>query len=131
MNIPLLSPLAPYVLIVGVGLAGFAGVQTWRIGNLKYEANVAEGEIKALTAANSILRQKREDERIENQASFNGLSTRCTTDIIASLKTGRLIERITNAPAPRDGTRGRIPASSVREIFGSSEPVGKAGPVPR
>lgn len=127
----LLSPFAPYALGAAVLVVGFAGVQTWRIGNLKNDINIAEGKIQALTKANSLLQTKREDERVEAQGSFNDLSARCTADMLSSLKTGRLIERVINAPAPTNGSRGRISASSVREILDPAEPVGETGPVSR
>lgn len=126
-----LNPFAPYLAAGTLALVVFGGVQTYRIGNLKNDVNVANGKVQALTDANKALSEKREAERHEAQTSYNKLSTTCTADMLASLKTGRLIERITNAPAPSNGTRGRVSASVVRQIFTGTEPVGQTRPVSR
>jgi hypothetical protein len=118
-----------YVAALAAVAALFSGVQTWRIGRLKHEVNEVRGELVAVRADNKVLERKLSDQRKEASSALADVQSRCTASIAVALKSGRVIERVTNAPSNPDGSRGRIDAASLRDVFGASE--GQARPVPR
>jgi hypothetical protein len=126
--------LAPFVGHIAAALIlalTFAGVQTWRIGRLKYEANVAAGEIKALQKAKDDSEALRDREGDAATASFDAQTAACSTNFAAALSRGRLIERAINAPSNPDGSRAIIDASVLRPILGQTGSVRSADALPR
>jgi hypothetical protein len=115
----------PVTAVVGAGviaLTVMCTVQSVRVYRLKVD--VAEATRQRDTARAS-LKDSEGQRAAENKAaldSYAELSTTCATGMAASLKKGRLIERIVNAPAPATGPRGLIGADSLRDIVGQGEP---------
>lgn len=130
MNL-LIAPLAPYILAASFALAAFGGVQTWRIGRLKYEANVAAGQIKALGDAKQASEDLRDKEGQGATVSYEGLAAACAARLPIYVQAGRTLERIVNAQPSPDGTRGMCLDDCVRELVGQAEPVGGPGAVSR
>ncbi|MBO9710560.1 MAG: hypothetical protein J7521_20355 [Caulobacter sp.] len=124
-----LAPIVPYVAGVMIALTAFGAVQTWRIGRLKFEANVAAGEIKALGEAKSASERLRDKEGQGATVSYEGLAVACAGRLPITIQAGRTLERITNAQPNPDGSRGMCDDQCVRELAGQAEPV--AGALPR
>ena len=126
-----LAPLVPYVAGAMIGLTAFGAVQTWRIGRLKYEANVAAGQIKALGDAKHASEDLRSKEGRGATVSYEGVAAACAARLPIYVQAGRTLERIVNAPPNPDGSRGLCDAECVRDLVGQAEPEGGSGAVPR
>lgn len=127
----LLAPFVTYILAGTLAVSAFAGVQTWRIGRLKYEANVAAGTITALQASKNASEALRGKESARDTQSFTDLQTLCLSRLSASVGAGRTIERIVNAPANPDGSRGLCDDECLRSIMGEEAgSSGQAGKLP-
>lgn len=124
----LFGPATPYVAAGMVALAAFGGLQTWRIGRLKYEANVAAAKIDALQDANDASERLRALEGGQAEVSYEGLAAACAGRLPITIQAGRTLERITNAQPNPDGSRGMCDAQCVRELAGQAEPVAGALP---
>ncbi|MBI1682370.1 hypothetical protein [Caulobacter hibisci] len=129
------GPVLPYL----AGAAGaailvtstFGAVQTWRIGRLKYDLNVAAGKLDALQDAKDASERLRALEGQGATVSYDGLAAACAARLPIYVQAGRTLERITNAKPNPDGSRGMCDAQCVRELAGQAGPVGEAGTLPQ
>ena len=115
-----------YLLIAIAALMLTTGVQTHRIHRLKADLVTAT---KALDDAMKAAKDSEDLREIEGKAaseSYTNLSETCAAGMANSLKRGRLIERIVNAPANPDGSRGAVGADSLRALMGQAEPEAAA-----
>lgn len=126
-----LAPVVPYVAGAMIGLTAFGAVQTWRIGRLKYEANVAAGRIKDLGDAKDASERLRDKEGQGATVSYEGLAAACAARLPIYVQAGRTLERIVNAQPNPDGSRGMCLDDCVRELVGQAEPVGGPGAMPK
>jgi len=126
-----LAPFIGYILAGLLAMTAFGAVQTWRIGRLKYEANVAAGQIKALGDAKQASEDLRDKEGRGATVSYEGLAAACAARLPIYVQAGRTLERIVNAPANPDGSRGLCDAACVRSLVGQAEPVGGSGALPK
>lgn len=126
-----LAPLIGHIVAALILALGFGGVQTWRIGRLKHEANVAAGKITALQTAKDESERLRDEEGDAATASFDAQSAACSTNFAAALSRGRLIERAINAPSNPDGSRAIIDASVLRPILGQTGSDRSSDALPR
>lgn len=117
----ILSPLAPYIGGAMIALAAFGGVQTWRIGRLKHDANVAAGKIEALTVAKAESERLRSREGAQSSASYEGLAAACAARLPIIIKAGAEAQRITNAKPNPDGSRGMCDRACLMRLAGQSE----------
>ena len=130
MNLSL-APAIPYVAGAMIALTAFGSVQTWRIGRLKYEANVAAGQIQALGAAKARSEHLRDKEGQGATVSYEGLAAACAARLPIYVQAGRTLERIVNASPNPDGSRGMCLDDCVRSLVGEARPVGGPGTLPR
>lgn len=114
-----------------IGLAAFSGVQTWRIGRLKYEINVQAGDLKNLRDAKAASEDLRNKEGKGATVSYEGLAAACAARLPIYVQAGRTLERIVNAPPNPDGSRGLCDAQCLRSLAGQAEPVGQTRAVSR
>ncbi|GEM_PF-6785529 len=129
------GPVLPYL----AGAAGaailatstFGAVQTWRIGRLKYEANVAAGKISSLQAAKDKSEELRGKESGQADISYEGLAAACAGRIPITIEAGRVIERIQNAKPNPDGSRPLCDAQCVRSLVGEGQYRDQAGALPQ
>lgn len=126
----LLAPFTGYVLAGLLAASAFAGVQTWRIGRLKYEANVAAGTIKALGDAKEASENARGREGKQATISYTSIADACASRLPINVEAGRVIERIQNAKPNPDGSRPLCDAACVRALVGETGPVGQSRPLP-
>lgn len=126
-----LAPAVPYVAGALIALTAFGSVQTWRIGRLKHEANVAAGQIKALGESKAESERLRDREGQGATLSYEGLAAACAARLPIYVEAGRTLERIVNAPANPDGSRGLCDADCVRGLVGQARPIGEAGALPK
>lgn len=126
-----LAPLVPYVAGAMIGLTALGAVQTWRIGRLKYEANVAAGQIKAMGDAKQASEDLRDKEGQGATVSYEGLAAACAARLPIYVQAGRTLERIVNAQPNPDGSRGMCLDDCVRQLVGQTEPVGGPGALPK
>jgi len=115
-------------VILAVALL-FGGVQTWRIGRLKHEANVSAGKIVALNNAKAASEAARGLEATDATTAFNALQSACAVSLAEATKRGRLIERIIHAPPNPDGSRGLVSDVSLRALLGQTGSAGVGGSV--
>lgn len=127
----ILAPFVGYILAGTLAVSAFAGVQTWRIGRLKYEANVAAGTIKALNDAKDESERLRGKEGQGATVSYEGLAAACAARLPIYVQAGRTLERIVNAKPNPDGSRGMCLDDCVRELVGQAEPESRTGAVSR
>lgn len=125
----LLAPFVGYVVAALILALGFGGVQTWRIGRLKHEANVAAGKIVALNNAKAASEAARGREADAATNSFNALQSACAVSLVEATKRGRLVERIIHAPPNPDGSRGLVSDVSLRALLGQAGSEGSGGSV--
>ena len=117
-----------YLLIAIAALMLATGVQTYRIHRLKADiVEIAEQRDDAMKAAKDS-EDLREIEGKAASESYTNLSETCAAGMANSLKRGRLIERIVNAPANPDGSRGVVGADSLRALMGQAEAESAALP---
>jgi hypothetical protein len=117
----LLSPLAPYIGAAMIALVAFGGVQTWRIGRLKYEANVSAGKLQAMTDAKAKSEELRGREGAQSSVSYEGLAAACAARLPIIIKAGAEAQRITNAKPNPDGSRGMCDRACLMRLAGQSE----------
>lgn len=127
----LLGPATPYVAAGMVALAAFGGLQTWRIGRLKYEANVAAGKIDALQDAKDTSERLRALEGGQADVSYEGLAAACAGRLPITIQAGRTIERIQNAKPNPDGSRPLCDDRCVRSLVGEDQHRDQAGALPQ
>jgi len=124
MNFPGLGFLTPYlaggILIVGA----FAGVQTWRVNNLKHDVDVANGRAEAWKGVAGDIQGLRKEEAKAASTSYEGLQTTCREGIGAAVSKGRIIERIIHTPAAAGDDSGLYGAVELRRIIGQTPEAG-------
>ncbi|WP_431490979.1 hypothetical protein [Paraburkholderia fungorum] len=128
------GPVLPYLAgVAGAAILAtstFGAVQTWRIGRLKYEANVAAGTIKALGDAKEASENARGREGKQATISYTSIADACASRLPINVEAGRVIERIQNAKPNPDGSRPLCDAACVRALVGETGPVGQSRPLP-
>lgn len=107
-----------YALIASAALAIALGVQTYRIGNLKYKIEQQEKAIASLKAEVKSCNDIRAVENNNAKASYEGLQASCKASVSQALANGRIIERVVYGQKNADGSSVDVDADSLRTLTG-------------